>query len=50
MEQQDLSLVGETQLMIVMKLEGHGMHFEELMVLYVRVGSSMHFDIVLDNE
>ncbi|GKB75333.1 hypothetical protein Tco_0942228 [Tanacetum coccineum] len=31
MEQQDLSLVGETQLVVVMKLEGHDMHFEELM-------------------
>nr|GEW25518.1 hypothetical protein [Tanacetum cinerariifolium] len=30
-EQQDLSLVGETQLVIVVKLERHDMHFEELM-------------------
>nr|GFD54451.1 hypothetical protein [Tanacetum cinerariifolium] len=49
LEQQDLSLVGETQLLVVMKLEGHDMHFEELMVLYDRVESGMHFDNVMDD-
>nr|GEY19932.1 hypothetical protein [Tanacetum cinerariifolium] len=33
LEQQDLSLIGETQFVVVVKLEGNDKHLEELMVL-----------------
>ncbi|GJV66730.1 hypothetical protein Tco_1482239 [Tanacetum coccineum] len=50
MEQQDLSLVGETQLVVVVKLEGNDMYYEELMVLDNYFESSKHFDIVMNDE
>nr|GEY14929.1 hypothetical protein [Tanacetum cinerariifolium] len=50
MEQQDLSLVGETQLVVVVKLEGHDIHFEKLMVWCDLVEAGRHFDIVVNDE
>ncbi|GJR38309.1 hypothetical protein Tco_1213993 [Tanacetum coccineum] len=50
MEQQVLSLVEETQLVVVMKLEGYDMHFEELMMVYDIVRSGMDVGIVVDDE
>ncbi|GJY46225.1 hypothetical protein Tco_0435288 [Tanacetum coccineum] len=50
MEQQVLSLVGETQLVVVVKLERYDMHFKELMVVYDCVGSRMHVGIFMDDE
>nr|GEW26286.1 hypothetical protein [Tanacetum cinerariifolium] len=50
MEQQVLSLVGETQLVVFMKLEGYDMHFEELMVVYDRVVFETLVGMVVDDE
>ncbi|GJW66098.1 hypothetical protein Tco_0117982 [Tanacetum coccineum] len=49
-EQQVLSLVGETQIVVVVKLERYDMHFKELMVVYDCVGSRMHVGIFMDDE
>ncbi|GJR98213.1 hypothetical protein Tco_0270387 [Tanacetum coccineum] len=50
MEQQVLSLVRETQLVVVVKLEGYDMHFEEPMVVYDLVVSGMDVGIVVNDK
>ncbi|GJS91916.1 hypothetical protein Tco_0774552 [Tanacetum coccineum] len=50
MKQQVLSLVWETQLVVIVKLEGYDMHCEELMMVNDLVGSGMDVDIVVDDE
>ncbi|GJX20099.1 hypothetical protein Tco_1340961 [Tanacetum coccineum] len=47
MEQQDLSLIRETQLVVVVKLEGNDMHFEELMVVVTVEKESAFVDQVV---
>ncbi|GKG32224.1 hypothetical protein Tco_0427174, partial [Tanacetum coccineum] len=50
MEQHNLSLIGETQFIVVVKLEGNDKQFEELMVLDDRFKTGKHVDIVVDDE
>ncbi|GKF19922.1 hypothetical protein Tco_0068560, partial [Tanacetum coccineum] len=44
------SQVGETQLVVVVKLEGYDMHFEELMVVSDGVRSGIDVGIVMDDD
>ncbi|GJT33189.1 hypothetical protein Tco_0923608 [Tanacetum coccineum] len=44
------SQVGETQLVVVVKIDGNNKHFKELMVVSDLVGSGMDVDNVVDDE
>ncbi|GKE15591.1 hypothetical protein Tco_1423168 [Tanacetum coccineum] len=50
MEQQDLSLVRKTQIVVVVKLEGNDMYSEELMMLDNYFESGKCFCIVMNDE
>ncbi|GKA94882.1 hypothetical protein Tco_1074416 [Tanacetum coccineum] len=49
-EQQVLSLVEETQIIVIVKLEGYDMHIEELILLYDLFGFEILISMVVDDE
>nr|GEU64814.1 hypothetical protein [Tanacetum cinerariifolium] len=50
MEHQVLSIVRQTQLVVIVKLEGYDMHFEELKMVYDWVVSKILVGMVVDDE